>query len=84
MLQPVVERYRERDLRRYFRGDAAFASPDIYEFLETEGYRYKIRLKSNAIPQDRIASLPTRTAFSFARWPKGPATSCAPSQHPTR
>ena len=25
VLEPVVERYRERDLRRYFRGDAAFA-----------------------------------------------------------
>ena len=60
VLQPVVERYRERDLRRYFRGDAAFASPDIYEFLETEGYKYTIRLKANAILQDRIASLLTR------------------------
>ncbi len=59
-LQPVVERYRERDLRRYFRGDAAFASPDIFEFLETEGYKYTIRLKANAILQDRIASLLTR------------------------
>ena len=28
VLEPVVARYRERDLRRYFRGDAAFASPD--------------------------------------------------------
>ncbi len=26
VLEPVVERYRERDLSRYFRGDAAFAS----------------------------------------------------------
>ena len=60
VLQPVVERYRERDLRRYFRGDAAFASPDIYEFLETEGYKYTIRLKANAILQDRIDSLLTR------------------------
>lgn len=60
VLQPVVERYRERDLRRYFRGDAAFTSPDIYEFLETEGYKYTIRLKANAILQDRIASLLTR------------------------
>ncbi len=29
VLEPVVERYRQRDLRRYFRGDAAFAAPDI-------------------------------------------------------
>ncbi len=32
------ERYRPRKLRRYFRGDAAFARPEIYEFLEAEGY----------------------------------------------
>ena len=60
VLEPVVERYRQPDLRRYFRGDAAFASPDIYEFLETEGYRYTIRLKANAILQDRIGYLLTR------------------------
>ena len=36
-------RYRERNLRRYFRGDAAFAAPDIYEYLEVglrEGFLY--------------------------------------------
>ena len=58
VLEPVVERY--RDLRRYFRYDAAFASPEIYAFLEAEGYRYTIRLKANAILQDRIAGLLTR------------------------
>jgi hypothetical protein len=26
--------------RRYFRGDAAFANPENYEFLEAEGYGY--------------------------------------------
>ena len=60
VLEPVVERYRKRDLRRYFRGDAAFASPDIYEFLEAEGYKYTIRLKANAILQQSIAYLLTR------------------------
>ena len=35
VLEPVVARYKERDLRRYFRGDAAFASPDIYSFWKT-------------------------------------------------
>ena len=58
VLEPVVERY--RDLRRYFRANAAFASPEIYAFLEAEGYRYTIRLKANAILQDRIAGLLTR------------------------
>ena len=60
VLAPVVERYRERDLRRYFRGDAAFASPDIYEFLEAEGFLYAIRLPRNPILQESIGHLLTR------------------------
>ena len=60
VLEPVVERYRERDLRRYFRGDAAFASPDIYEFLEAEGFLYAIRLPKNQVLQESIAHLLTR------------------------
>ena len=34
VLEPVITRYRGKQLRRFFRGDAAFALPDIYEFLE--------------------------------------------------
>ncbi len=60
VLQPVVERYRERDLRRFFRGDAAFAAPEIHEFPETEGDRYTIGLKADAILRQSIACLPTR------------------------
>jgi len=60
VLEPVVERYRVRNLRRYFRGDAAFASPDIYEFLEGEGFLYAIRLPKNQILQESIAHLLTR------------------------
>ena len=36
VLEPVVERYRDENLIRYFRGDAAFADPDIYCFLEAQ------------------------------------------------
>ena len=60
VLEPVVERYRERTLRRYFRGDAAFALPDLYEFLEAENYKYVIRLKANKVLQDCVAHLLTR------------------------
>ncbi len=60
VLQLVVERYRERGLRRCFRGDAAFAAPEIHEFPETEGDRYTIRLKADAILRQSIACLPTR------------------------
>ena len=60
VLEPVVARYQERNLRRYFRGDAAFAAPDIYAFLEAEGFLYAIRLKANAVLQECIAHLLTR------------------------
>jgi len=60
VLGPVVERYREQDLIRYFRGDAAFADPNIYCFLETEDYFYAIRLKANNILYGKIEHLLTR------------------------
>ena len=43
--------------RLYFRGDAAFANPEIYEFLEAEGIGYTIRLPANRILQERIGHL---------------------------
>ena len=60
VLEPVVERYREQDLIRYFRGDAAFADPNIYCFLEAEDYFYAIRLKANNILYGKIEHLLTR------------------------
>ncbi|MEX2127418.1 MAG: IS1380 family transposase [Xanthobacteraceae bacterium] len=59
-LEPVVARYRDGDLRRYFRADAAFANPEVYEFLEAEGFKYAIRLPANRVLQDRIGCLLTR------------------------
>ena len=52
-----MRRYRDKAVRRFFRGDAAFALPDLYDFLEAEGYKYTIRLKANAILQEAIAYL---------------------------
>jgi Transposase DDE domain group 1 len=60
VLEPVVARYRSMMKRRYFRADAAFASPEVYEFLEAEGYGYAIRLPANAVLHRRIAHLLTR------------------------
>ena len=58
VLEPVVARYRgEAVKRRFFRGDAAFAIPDLYDFLEAEGFKYTIRLKANAVLQRRIGHL---------------------------
>src|SRR3954463_8647186 len=54
VLEPVVVRYRDTVRRRYFRGDAAFANPEVYEFLEAEGASYAIRLPANQVLQDKI------------------------------
>jgi hypothetical protein len=47
VLAPVVARYQGRNLRRYFRADAAFANPELYEYLEAEGFEYAIRVPGN-------------------------------------
>ena len=73
VLDPVVARYRDRLLRRYFRGDAAFALPGIYEFLEAEGFKYAIRLPANKVLQDSIAHLLKREVGPSA----GHRTTCA-------
>ena len=57
ILEPVVARYRGTVKRLYFRGDAAFANPEMYEFLEAEGIGYTIRLPANRVLQDRIGYL---------------------------
>src|ERR687885_2466250 len=51
VLEPVIARYRTTVTRRYFRADAAFASPEVYECSEAEGYGYAIRLPANAVLQ---------------------------------
>jgi hypothetical protein len=60
VLEPVVSRYRGTVKRLYFRGDAAFANPEIYEFLEAEGYGYAIRLPTNRVVQEKIGYLLSR------------------------
>ena len=60
VLEPIVGRYRDQDIRRFFRGDAAFARPELYEYLEVEGYLYAIRLPANAVLHREIEPLLTR------------------------
>jgi len=60
VLESVVARYRDRALSRYFRGDAAFANPEIYEFLESERFLYAIRLPANNIRYREIEHLMKR------------------------
>jgi hypothetical protein len=47
VLEPVVARYQDRKVPLYFRADAAFANPELYEYLEAEGFEYAIRLPGN-------------------------------------
>ncbi len=49
VLEPVVARYRGKVKQLYFRADAAFAGPEIYEFLEAQGMRYALRLPANRV-----------------------------------
>ena len=50
-LKPVVARYQGKVSRIYFRADAGFANPEVYEYLEAEGIKYAIRLPANRVLQ---------------------------------
>jgi len=50
-------RYQGKVSRIYFRADAAFAMPEVYEFLEAERIKYAIRPPANQVPQSRIGYL---------------------------
>jgi hypothetical protein len=60
VLEPIIARYRSSNIPRFFRGNAAFADPNIYRYLEAEDYFYAIRLKGNQILHDKIEHLLTR------------------------
>jgi Transposase DDE domain group 1 len=57
VLKPIVRRYQGKVSRIYFRADAAFAMPEVYEFLELERIKYAIRLPTNQVLQGRIGYL---------------------------
>ena len=60
VLEPVVARYQGRNLRRHYRADAAFAHPELHEYLEAEGFEYAIRLPANDALLRDIKPLLTR------------------------
>ena len=53
LLEPVVKGYQKKGLRLLFRGDAAFAKPELYEYLEQGKIAYAIRLPANQVIQGR-------------------------------
>jgi len=52
-----VERYQRQGVRQLLRGDAAFAKPEIYEYLELRGIGYAIRLPANDILEQEVKHL---------------------------
>ena len=69
VLDPILSRYGATGVRRYFRADAAFAKPDIYEYLEERHVLYAVRLPGNEVLQREIAPLLRRPV---GRPPKRP------------
>ena len=69
VLEPAVERYQKKGMRLLFRADAAFAKPEVYEFLESRDIGYAIRLPANQVLQGHIKHLLKRPV---GRPPKKP------------
>ena len=70
VLLPVIARYRELKVPKFFRGDAAFASPKLFRLLEAESYWYAIRLKANAVLERNIVRLLKRPVGRPSKKPK--------------
>jgi hypothetical protein len=70
VLLPVIARYRDQDIPKYFRGDSAFALPKLLRLLEKEGFWYAIRLKANPALERKIAHLLKRPVGRPSRKPK--------------
>ena len=60
LLEPVVARYRDSGLHKYFWTDGGFAKPQVYEYLEQDGFGYAIRLPANEALVRHIDRLLTR------------------------
>jgi hypothetical protein len=59
-IEPIVEGYLREPVRLLFRGDAAFAKPELYEYLEARSIGYAIRLPANQVLERAIAHLLVR------------------------
>jgi len=69
VLESILARYERTGVRRYFRADAAFAKPEVYEYLEERGVLYAIRLPSNEVLDREIGHVLRRPV---GRPPKKP------------
>jgi hypothetical protein len=57
VLEPAVQGHQKKRLRLLFRAEAAFAKPEVYEYLEQERIGYAIRLPANEVLQRQIQPL---------------------------
>jgi hypothetical protein len=57
LLLPEIERQQAQGKEVVFRGDAAFAKPELYEALEERDVNYAIRLPANDNLQRNIREL---------------------------
>ncbi|MCH9039660.1 MAG: IS1380 family transposase [Chloroflexi bacterium] len=64
-IEPIVERYLKMAVRLLFRADAAFAKPELYEYMESKSIGYVIRLPANEVLQREISHLLVRPT----EWP---------------
>ena len=60
LLLPEIERQQQNGKEVAFRGDAAFAKPEVYRALEERGVKYPIRLPANENLEKEIEELLTR------------------------
>jgi hypothetical protein len=60
LLLPEIDRQQAQSKEVAFRGDAAFAKPELYQALEERDVKYAIRLPANDNLQRNIAELLTR------------------------
>lgn len=67
LIKPLVDHYRSRFQLFWFRGDAAFAKPEIYEYCESKRVTYFIRLPQNETLKEIIRDDFRRPA---GRWPR--------------
>jgi len=53
-LEPVLRHYVQKGMKVFFRADAAFAIPELFELCEELGIDYAIRIKENAKLSRRV------------------------------
>jgi Transposase DDE domain group 1 len=72
VLKPVVARYRGKVSRIYFRADAGFANPDVYEYLEAECSTRLCRSSAQFAGEPAAVKLWSNYMFALVRSPKPP------------